>query len=107
MIDVHFMTKLAVLVAGAGHYVSLFPRGGGFAGVLGKAFGLSTITDSQLACPRKGIVNFKATQRPSIRGFKLFAQLSGPSKAAPLKFALAQKWVHHPTWEGGSHAIDM
>ena len=82
MIDVHFMTKLAVLVAGAGHSVSL-------------------------ACPRKGIVNFKATQRPAIRGFKLFAQISGPSKAAPLKFALAQKWVHHPTWEGGSHAIDM
>ena len=80
---------------------------GSHAGVLGKAFGLSTITDSQLACPRKGIVNFKATQRPSIRGFKQFAQLSGPSKAASLKFALAQKWAHIRRGEVGSHAIDM
>ena len=79
----------------------------GFAGVLGKAFGLSTITHPQAAWPHGAIVNFKATQGPSIAGFKQFAQLSGPSKAASLKFALAQKWAHIRRGEGGSHAIDM
>ena len=79
----------------------------GFAGVLGKAFGLSTITHPQAACPRGAIVNFKATQGPSIAGFKQFAQLSVDSWAAPLKPNLAQKWVYHPRWEGGWQAIEM